>query len=476
MIRRCRMILIFALALGMGGLPLPARAALPGCYRTRAEIGPFLDSLKMLDAQRGLNIVHIDTIGWSRGDMLGVRYPLYAVTISNNPSVLQDKPTALIIGQVHAEEVIGMEMMLRFLSAVDSMPGLYSVLINNAQMVFVPTANPDGLEVVSRGLDDTWRKNGYVPPELAGRPCNIAVNSGGDSCGVDLNRNFDYNWIYGDTLWWPSRPAYPEAFDYYKGPAPFSEPEAQAIRDLALRLRPTVSVVYHASRAGGNAELGIAAWNWFSNGTGRLAPDADVIGRFNRTYCDLLIKNEGGNLPYDPVFGGGRNGNLQDWFYAKLGCIQINTELGPPVNIQPVCNLLTEKIEADRPSLEWMLRRTLNQSSSEDLGFTPLTIHTYDAQTGQPVSAEWRNLTTWTPVLGPWTTSEQFGSATTLLVLGEARIQFRKEGYVIKDTLINVSPNTMTYFLDVNLQPLPRYPLDVRLVDEHGVDLPGRVY
>ncbi len=465
------------LAFGFWLAPSAIQAALAPCYHTRAEIGVFLDSLKTLDSERGLNIVHVDTIGWSRGDKLGERYPLYAVTIASNPEVLQDKPTALIIGQVHAEEVVGMEMILRLMWDIVDRFGLYSVMVDNTQMVFVPTANPDGLEVVSRdSLDETWRKNGYYPAEMDGQPCNVHPGPGGDSCGVDLNRNFDFNWIYGDTLWRPARPGYPEEFDYYRGPAPFSEPETQAIRDLALRIHPTVSVVYHASRSGNNAEVGIVAWEWYSNGTSRLAPDNATIGLFVRTYCDLLIKQGEGNLPFDPVFGGGRNGNLQDWFYAKLGCLQINTELGPPETIQPPCPLLQQKIDSYTSSLKWLLRRTLNQSALEDRGFTPLTIHTYDAITGEPVSAEWRNLLTWSPVLGPWYTSELFGSATTLLVQGNAQLLFRKEGYATITRPVTVSPNSGTERLDVPMQPLPRHTLTLSLQDDASGPVAGRVY
>ena len=469
-------LLLTALLLAIA--PSTALALLPECYTRRSELDTFLVRLDSLDTALGLNVVHVDTIGRSRGDMFDTTYPLYAVTVSRNPAVLEDEPVALIIGQVHAEEVMGYEMTLRFLWDLVSRHSLYGTLFDNTRLVFVPTMNPDGLEVVSRGLDDTYRKNGYHPVEMGGRPCNIAVGPGGDSCGVDLNRNFDFNWIYGDTLWRPARVGYEEAYDYYRGPAPFSEPEARAVRNLALQIHPTVSVVYHGSRTGNNAEAGIVAWSWSGNGTSRLSPDADEIYLLNRAYCNLLQKHGEGHVAYDPVFGGGRNGNLQDWFYRELGCVQINTELGPPEDIQPTnCDSLARYNQNDVESLKWLCRRLINWHQSDtETGFSPLRIHTTDAVTRLPISAEWRIAETWTPVLAPWTTDELFGSTTTLLVQGTKHIVLRKEGYATDTVAVTVSPDTYTHFLDVSLQPLPRHTLLVWLIDESGATLPGRIY
>ena len=456
-----------------------AWATLPACYHRRADIKPFLDSLVVADSV--FHIVHVDSIGHSRGDQLGVQYPLYAVHITDNPTVMEDEPVVLIIGHIHAEEVIGLELTLKFMRDIVEHPWVYRDLFNNTHLVFVPTMNPDGLEVLSRGWDDTYRKNGYHPVEMADRPCNIRVGVGEDSCGVDLNRNFDFNWIYGDTLW--VRADY-EPFDYYKGPAPFSEPEAQAIRDLALAIHPTVSAVYHSSRAGGNAELGIAAWEWGpTNGPWRLSPDHQAIASFNRIYCDRLVKFNSGGQPYNPVFGKQRNGNLQEWFYSKLGCIQINTELGPPGNtaatIQPQQNILEPLLESDLRSIYWLCRQPMNMwINNEPHPLTPVKIVTRDAVTQQPIVAEWRNLTTWSPILGPWYTNAEFGAATMLMPQGQTLIMARREGYAADTVLIPVSPPSAgtTDVVTFDLQPLPMHTLELWLIDTNGNRLPGRVY
>ncbi|MCH7516305.1 MAG: hypothetical protein IIB08_04130, partial [Bacteroidetes bacterium] len=51
----------------------------------------------------------------------------------------------------------------------------------------------------------------------------------GGSFGVDLNRNFGYKWGYDNSGSSPEPTS-----NTYRGPAPFSEPESQAVSDLAI--------------------------------------------------------------------------------------------------------------------------------------------------------------------------------------------------------------------------------------------------
>jgi protein MpaA len=53
--------------------------------------------------------------------------------------------------------------------------------------------------------------------------------------GVDLNRNFSYQWKGGGS----------RGDTYYPGPRPFSEPESRLARDFVLEHRPDITIWYH---------------------------------------------------------------------------------------------------------------------------------------------------------------------------------------------------------------------------------------
>ncbi|NJL75266.1 MAG: zinc carboxypeptidase, partial [Saprospiraceae bacterium] len=101
-------------------------------------------------------------------------------------------------------------------------------LINNRQLYFVPVVNPDGYvynQSTNPNGGGMWRKN--------------RRNNTGSCEGVDLNRNYDWMWSSttgssGDTC-----------NDTYRGTAPFSEPESQAIRDFTTSINPPIAFTTH---------------------------------------------------------------------------------------------------------------------------------------------------------------------------------------------------------------------------------------
>lgn len=98
-------------------------------------------------------------------------------------------------------------------------------------VTIVPDANPDAAFAV-------LGKDG--PFTLADVPANAGAGGVGrlNADGVDLNRNFSCNWTATST--WQNKPE-------SAGTAAFSEPEAQAIRDLALKLKPAAVVFWHSA-------------------------------------------------------------------------------------------------------------------------------------------------------------------------------------------------------------------------------------
>lgn len=76
-----------------------------------------------------------------------------------------------------------------------------------------PLVNPDGYEY-TRTVDRLWRKN---------------RSGSGDCVGVDLNRNYDFQWG-------GSGASNDSCSDYYQGAKPFSEAETKSQKDFFQRI------------------------------------------------------------------------------------------------------------------------------------------------------------------------------------------------------------------------------------------------
>lgn len=99
--------------------------------------------------------------------------------------------------------------------------GAIQQLLEQCLIAVVPCVNPDGRADVSNGQ--------------AGRRGNLRPGLG---VGVDLNRNYDYLWA--DAL----KNCDPDS-NFYKGPDPISEPEAQNVQLLLEELKPEFLVDIH---------------------------------------------------------------------------------------------------------------------------------------------------------------------------------------------------------------------------------------
>ena len=83
--------------------------ALDDRYHSYTEILSLIDSLSTIEEYQ--NILLVDTIGYSSLENI----PIVAVKISDNVQVKEDEPRVLFVGQVHAEEVLGIEVVLSLL-------------------------------------------------------------------------------------------------------------------------------------------------------------------------------------------------------------------------------------------------------------------------------------------------------------------------------------------------------------------------
>jgi carboxypeptidase T len=142
-------------------------------------------------------------------------HEMWALRITSDFANADQKPAAIYMGGHHAREHLSIEMPLMWAQyLVDHYrsgdPRIVR-LVNSREIHIIPTVNPDGMEYdIKDGSYKMWRKN-------------RARNSDG-TFGVDLNRNYGYQWGTGGSSSSPSS-------ETYKGPKPFSEIESTAIKN-----------------------------------------------------------------------------------------------------------------------------------------------------------------------------------------------------------------------------------------------------
>ncbi|HEX9902477.1 MAG TPA: M14 family metallopeptidase [Acidobacteriota bacterium] len=154
---------------------------------------------------------------------------LYALKISDNVGVSEPEAQVLFLGCHHAREWISVEvpfLLGEFLLINYLTDSRVRDIVDRSEVWLVPLVNPDGLEY-SIHVYRYWRKN--------------RRDNGDGSFGVDLNRNYGYEWGYDNSGSSPT----PESA-VYRGPAAFSERETAAVRDLFLRSNFQALVSYHS--------------------------------------------------------------------------------------------------------------------------------------------------------------------------------------------------------------------------------------
>lgn len=430
--------------------------ALDACYHTPDEIIAELRDLQETFPEW----VRIDSIG--HGARLG--RPIWMARLSDNPDELEAEPALLFVGQVHAEEVVGIEIVFRLMhNLLDSLHiEAPRARLENLDLYFIPTLNPEGLEVVHSGQDVTFRKN--CRDNIGDGVFRFRNGWGWDTSGVDLNRNFGLHWENGDTLF--QRGGLDGVYNYYRGAAPFSEPEAQALRDLALERRFLYSVVYHSSRSGVNAESIIAPWYW----EGKRPPDGDAIDEILNEIAFMTPTFDGENS-YAPIHARQRNGQTQDWFYQTAGCIQYMIEVGH--QIQPDSTAVTTIVDDNIPAATFLMDLAYGAASLADYG--TLTVLAQNSQTGQPVAAEVSINGISQPLLEPRNCADN-GRLDWFLPEGEHSVTVSADGYlpqVFDATEIASRGRTI---IEVRLQPLDRMQVVFQAVDmKTDESLPARI-
>ncbi len=330
-------------------VPFAVAQPLPDCYHTIAEVYDML--FTMQEETDHPERIKIDTLGYSPIE----EWPIYSVKISDDAYTDYDRPVVAVFGPLHAEEVSGMELVMQAMDTLLNNPTPeFRTIRQNLEVYFVPTQNPDGVDVVFgesddciHGADISFRKNRLDANNNGS--FDYEVGWGNDIDGVDLNRNFDINFFHGDTLLHLHNEN--EPYDYYMGEYPFSEVETQIMRDFIREIRPLFSITYHDSRTGNFSRKIMFPWAWSTDDTlERRSPDFSVMNNIASLYEAKIEAFPG----FEPAGSGGRNGKMHDWMYAEGGWDNMQTELQEN---QPSCESLQSYINEVMPSVWYLMHR-----------------------------------------------------------------------------------------------------------------------
>lgn len=201
---------------------------------------------------------------------------------------------------IHAREWVSVSTCVYFINQmiVDYRGGKESVqnLLNNYEFHIMPIVNPDGYEYTFTGYR-LWRKNRFP---------NYAVAS---SCiGTDVNRNFDYKWMFSGSSSYPCS-------DIYAGNAGGSELETQAVKKAIRDNEGNWESFVTLHSYGG---YWMPPWAWGSE----TPEDYSVLEAYSNIACDA-IKNVHGEVfkvgtPY-MTLNYAASGGSYDWAKAITG-------------------------------------------------------------------------------------------------------------------------------------------------------------
>ncbi|NOZ49510.1 MAG: zinc carboxypeptidase, partial [Chloroflexi bacterium] len=274
---------------------------------------------------------------------------VWALRITDHPDADEpDEKAILIFANTHAREHLTVEQALFLIHDLVQNyghDGEITNLVNQRDIWIIPSLNPDGAEYDIGGSSFRWwRKN--------------RRDNGNGTFGVDLNRNFGYQWgCCGGSSGFPGN-------SLYRGPAPFSEPETQTIRDFA--------------RAHPHLTTSISLHTW-----GEL-----LLYPYGYTYTDIPVDMDATDYQIFRALGSGvsdRNGyrlqqasdlyitdgDSDDWLYGELGIYAFTWELYPRSSnpgFYPNDSVIPVQTERNRSALRYAIAMADDPAKSIDAG------------------------------------------------------------------------------------------------------------
>ena len=256
---------------------------------------------------------------------------LYVAVLGNPDAPQQAVVSAGIHGREYLTPLLVMkqlEFYLHYYDVGDYRGTSYADLFENCCFYILPMCNPDGIMLSQTGID-SLRDEGlratvravYEDDFRKGYTSQTDINEylkywKANANGVDLNRNFD-------ALWEDYRMGEPEpCHKNYKGKAPMSEPETQALSALTDSLSGIVAVLCIHSQGE------VLYWDCGQEGT---------LALTTRNFTTVIAERNG----YQRIDEQNNDASYSDWCALERGLIAVTVETG-----KGTCPLFIDKFEA----------------------------------------------------------------------------------------------------------------------------------
>lgn len=312
-----------------------------GGYRTVAEHDARMDGIAASRPDLALVVDYGDS--WRKANGQPNGHDLKAICITArrpgdcqlNPNT--DKGRFFLMAALHPREMSTSEMAWRWMTyLVDN----YNVdpdvtaLLDTSEMWIVPVANPDGRSVVEQGGNAPYlqRKNLNDTQGACSYPPNDP-NYVFSQPGVDLNRNAAFKWgVSGsDTT---------ACSQVFRGVAPASEPEEQALETLMAQLfrdqrgpldgdAAPITTTGAMLTLHSYSDLVLLPWSWsqclgMCTASQQAPNDAGLRAfAFRMSYFNGYATGQASELLYPA------SGTTDDWAYGVLGIPGFTFEIGP---------------------------------------------------------------------------------------------------------------------------------------------------
>lgn len=288
-------------------------------------------------ASRYSSLMKVNTIGTTLDGR-----NLYEVVVGN----INAEKHVLIHGGIHAREYMTpllimkqLEYGLAFYGTASYEGRLLSDLFNKTAIHYVPMVNPDGVTISQSGIggirSEELRRTiqQCYQNDLAQGRTSAALERylnywKANGRGVDLNQNFPADW---DEVTSTDMPSYAT----YKGAAPLSEPESQALANLIQSRNWTATISYHSM---GN----IIYWDYPGN----------TVSAQSQELANAVSAKTGYRLA-----GSSGHGGFKDWLQIKENPIpSLTIEVGSvscPMPVTEFTDVWNKNQEVWAAVLKW---------------------------------------------------------------------------------------------------------------------------